>query len=125
MPLLTRVKIFCGCPARFGVPANHDVCPVCLGLPGALPVLNGQAVDLAVAAALALGCTVHEQSVFARKNCATDLPKGYRSRDANVRWRLAASPSTLTTAPAPSLTHPHGDARASQCTKSCDSDQRT
>jgi aspartyl-tRNA(Asn)/glutamyl-tRNA(Gln) amidotransferase subunit B len=77
--LLTRTKIFCGCPARFGVPANHDVCPVCLGLPGALPVLNGQAVDLAVAAALALGCTVHEQSVFARKNYFyPDLPKGYQ-----------------------------------------------
>ena len=77
--LQTRTKIFCGCPARFGVPANHDVCPVCLGLPGALPVLNAQAVDLAVAAALALGCTVHERSVFARKNYFyPDLPKGYQ-----------------------------------------------
>ena len=77
--LQTRTKIFCGCPARFGVPPNHDVCPVCLGLPGALPVLNAQAVDLAVAAALALGCTVHAQSVFARKNYFyPDLPKGYQ-----------------------------------------------
>ena len=77
--LQTRTKIFCGCAARFGVPANHDVCPVCLGMPGALPVLNGQAVDLAIAAALALGCTVHETSIFARKNYFyPDLPKGYQ-----------------------------------------------
>ncbi len=77
--LRTATKIFCGCPARFGESANHDVCPVCLGLPGALPVLNGQAVDLAVAAALALGCTVHETSIFARKNYFyPDLPKGYQ-----------------------------------------------
>jgi len=77
--LRTETKIFCGCPARFGETANHDVCPVCLGLPGALPVLNGQAVDLAVAAALALGCTVHETSIFARKNYFyPDLPKGYQ-----------------------------------------------
>ncbi len=77
--LRTATKIFCGCPARFGEAANHDVCPVCLGLPGALPVLNGQAVDLAVAAALALGCTVHETSIFARKNYFyPDLPKGYQ-----------------------------------------------
>jgi aspartyl-tRNA(Asn)/glutamyl-tRNA(Gln) amidotransferase subunit B len=77
--LRTATKIFCGCPARFGQPANHDVCPVCLGLPGALPVLNRDAVDLAVAASLALGCTVHETSIFARKNYFyPDLPKGYQ-----------------------------------------------
>jgi aspartyl-tRNA(Asn)/glutamyl-tRNA(Gln) amidotransferase subunit B len=77
--LRTATKIFCGCAARFGAAPNHDVCPVCLGLPGALPVLNGHAVDLAVAAALALGCTVHEQSIFARKNYFyPDLPKGYQ-----------------------------------------------
>jgi aspartyl-tRNA(Asn)/glutamyl-tRNA(Gln) amidotransferase subunit B len=77
--LRTATKIFCGCPARFGAPANHDVCPVCLGMPGALPVLNTQAVDLAVAAALSLGCTVHETSIFARKNYFyPDLPKGYQ-----------------------------------------------
>ncbi|MCC6991910.1 MAG: Asp-tRNA(Asn)/Glu-tRNA(Gln) amidotransferase subunit GatB [Acidobacteria bacterium] len=77
--LQTATKIFCGCPARFGETANHDVCPVCLGMPGALPVLNGQAVDLAIAAALAFGCTVHETSVFARKNYFyPDLPKGYQ-----------------------------------------------
>ncbi|MEZ5290386.1 MAG: Asp-tRNA(Asn)/Glu-tRNA(Gln) amidotransferase subunit GatB [Vicinamibacterales bacterium] len=77
--LQTATKIFCGCRARFGAAPNEDVCPVCLGLPGALPVLNGHAVDLAVTAALALGCTVHERSVFARKNYFyPDLPKGYQ-----------------------------------------------
>ncbi len=77
--LLTSTKIFCGCPALFGDAPNSHVCPVCLGMPGALPVLNGQAVDLAVAAAIALGCQVHETSVFARKNYFyPDLPKGYQ-----------------------------------------------
>ncbi|MEP7118407.1 MAG: Asp-tRNA(Asn)/Glu-tRNA(Gln) amidotransferase subunit GatB [Acidobacteriota bacterium] len=77
--LLTSTKIFCGCPAFFGDAPNMHVCPVCLGLPGALPVLNGAAVDLAVAAALALGCEVHDRSVFARKNYFyPDLPKGYQ-----------------------------------------------
>ena len=77
--LLTRSKIFCGCSTAFGAPPNTHVCPVCLGLPGALPVLNGRAVELAVKAALALGCTVHETSVFARKNYFyPDLPKGYQ-----------------------------------------------
>jgi aspartyl-tRNA(Asn)/glutamyl-tRNA(Gln) amidotransferase subunit B len=77
--LLTASKIFCGCSARFGAPPNTHVCPVCLGLPGALPVLNRGAVDCAVRAALALGCTVHETSIFARKNYFyPDLPKGYQ-----------------------------------------------
>ncbi len=77
--LLTSTKIFCGCPALFGEAPNTHVCPVCLGLPGALPVLNAKAVDLAVAAALALGCELHETSVFARKNYFyPDLPKGYQ-----------------------------------------------
>ena len=77
--LLTATKIFCGCPARFGDSPNTHVCPVCLGLPGALPVLNTTAVDLAIAAAIALGCDVHETSVFARKNYFyPDLPKGYQ-----------------------------------------------
>ena len=77
--LLTNTKIFCGCPTAFGAPPNAHTCPVCLGLPGALPVLNRRAVDLAVKAALALGCTVHERSVFARKNYFyPDLPKGYQ-----------------------------------------------
>jgi aspartyl-tRNA(Asn)/glutamyl-tRNA(Gln) amidotransferase subunit B len=77
--LLTATKIFCGCPTAFGAPPNAHACPVCVGLPGALPVLNRNAVDLAVTAAIALGCEVHETSVFARKNYFyPDLPKGYQ-----------------------------------------------
>jgi aspartyl-tRNA(Asn)/glutamyl-tRNA(Gln) amidotransferase subunit B len=77
--LLTATKIFCACPNRFGDEPNTNVCPVCLGLPGALPVLSREAVELAVRAALALRCTVHEVSVFARKNYFyPDLPKGYQ-----------------------------------------------
>jgi len=77
--LKTRTKAFCRCSTSFGDPPNTNVCPVCLGLPGALPVLNDQAVDLAVRAAAALGCDVHERSVFARKNYFyPDLPKGYQ-----------------------------------------------
>jgi aspartyl-tRNA(Asn)/glutamyl-tRNA(Gln) amidotransferase subunit B len=77
--LLTDTKIFCACSTRFGDKPNTNVCPVCLGLPGALPVLNRAAVDLAVKAALALRCTVNEHSIFARKNYFyPDLPKGYQ-----------------------------------------------
>ncbi len=77
--LLTRTKIFCGCSTRFGDPPNINVCPVCLGLPGTLPVLNKRAVEMAMRAALALNCTVHEHSRFARKNYFyPDLPKGYQ-----------------------------------------------
>jgi aspartyl-tRNA(Asn)/glutamyl-tRNA(Gln) amidotransferase subunit B len=77
--LLTRTKIFCGCSTRFGDPPNTNVCPVCLGLPGTLPVLNKRAVEMAMRAALALNCTVHEHSRFARKNYFyPDLPKGYQ-----------------------------------------------
>jgi aspartyl-tRNA(Asn)/glutamyl-tRNA(Gln) amidotransferase subunit B len=77
--LLTASKIFCGCSAAFGAAPNTHVCPVCLGLPGALPVLNREAVDLAILAALALDCRVNESSVFARKNYFyPDLPKGYQ-----------------------------------------------
>ena len=77
--LLTRSKMFCACSARFGDPPNTNVCPVCLGLPGALPVPNERAVRLAVRAAYALGCTVHGRSIFARKNYFyPDLPKGYQ-----------------------------------------------
>jgi aspartyl-tRNA(Asn)/glutamyl-tRNA(Gln) amidotransferase subunit B len=77
--LLTATKIFCGCSTTFGAPPNTHVCAVCLGLPGALPVLNRMAVDYAVRTALALGCDVHERSVFARKNYFyPDLPKGYQ-----------------------------------------------
>jgi aspartyl-tRNA(Asn)/glutamyl-tRNA(Gln) amidotransferase subunit B len=77
--LLTATKIFCGCRTRVGARPNTQVCPVCLGLPGALPVLNRHAVDLAVRAALALNCRIHPQSIFARKNYFyPDLPKGYQ-----------------------------------------------
>jgi len=77
--LLTKTKIFCGCSTRFGDPPNSNVCPVCLGLPGTLPVLNKRAVEMAMRAALALNCTVQERSRFARKNYFyPDLPKGYQ-----------------------------------------------
>jgi aspartyl-tRNA(Asn)/glutamyl-tRNA(Gln) amidotransferase subunit B len=77
--LRTRTKIFCGCSTAFGAPPNSQVCPTCLGLPGALPVLNRQAVDYAIKAALALGCAVQPESIFARKNYFyPDLPKGYQ-----------------------------------------------
>ena len=77
--LKTRTKIFCGCSTNFGDPPNTNVCPVCLGLPGALPVLNDHAVGLAIRAALALGCSVNERSIFARKNYFyPDLPRGYQ-----------------------------------------------
>jgi aspartyl-tRNA(Asn)/glutamyl-tRNA(Gln) amidotransferase subunit B len=77
--LATRTKIFCACTAAAGEPPNTRLCPVCLGLPGALPVLNERAVDDGVLAALALGCRVNPVSVFARKNYFyPDLPKGYQ-----------------------------------------------
>jgi aspartyl-tRNA(Asn)/glutamyl-tRNA(Gln) amidotransferase subunit B len=77
--LLTATKIFCGCATTFGASPNSQVCPVCLGYPGALPVMNRHAVELATRAALATECEVHEQSVFARKNYFyPDLPKGYQ-----------------------------------------------
>ncbi|HEY6059130.1 MAG TPA: Asp-tRNA(Asn)/Glu-tRNA(Gln) amidotransferase subunit GatB [Gemmatimonadales bacterium] len=77
--LRTRSKMFCGCSSVFGAPPNTNVCPVCLGLPGALPTVNEQAIRLAVRAALALGCRVQAHSVFARKNYFyPDLPKGYQ-----------------------------------------------
>src|SRR5262249_32615221 len=77
--LLTASKIFCGCSTAFGAPPNTHVCPVCLGLPGALPVLNRQAVEFALRAAIALGCTINPVSIFARKNYFyPDLPKGYQ-----------------------------------------------
>jgi len=77
--LLTKTKIFCGCSTQFGDPPNTNVCPVCLGLPGPLPVLNQRAVEFAVLAATALNCRVNQTSIFARKNYFyPDLPKGYQ-----------------------------------------------
>ena len=77
--LLTASKIFCACSTTFGAPPNTNVCPVCLGLPGALPVLNKKAVEFAVLAAMALNCEIRETSIFARKNYFyPDLPKGYQ-----------------------------------------------
>ena len=77
--LLTQTKAFCGCSTKFGAPPNTNVCPVCLGLPGALPVLNTRAVEFATLAAIALNCQIRETSIFARKNYFyPDLPKGYQ-----------------------------------------------
>ena len=77
--LLTATKIFCGCANKFGAEPNTNICPVCIGLPGALPVLNEKAVEFAALAALALHCTVNPRSIFARKNYFyPDLPKGYQ-----------------------------------------------
>jgi aspartyl-tRNA(Asn)/glutamyl-tRNA(Gln) amidotransferase subunit B len=77
--LLTATKAFCGCANQFGSAPNTNICPVCLGLPGALPVLNAKAVEFATLAALAINCEVRERSIFARKNYFyPDLPKGYQ-----------------------------------------------
>jgi aspartyl-tRNA(Asn)/glutamyl-tRNA(Gln) amidotransferase subunit B len=77
--LLTRSKLFCGCSTQFGNPPDTNVCPVCLGMPGVLPVLNRHAVDLALRSALALNCTIRRRSIFSRKNYFyPDLPKGYQ-----------------------------------------------
>jgi aspartyl-tRNA(Asn)/glutamyl-tRNA(Gln) amidotransferase subunit B len=77
--LLTATKIFCSCSTRFGASPNSNVCPVCLGMPGVLPVLNRKAVEFAVLAAMALNCRINETSIFARKNYFyPDLPKGYQ-----------------------------------------------
>jgi len=77
--LLTATKAFCGCANRFGSDPNTNVCPVCLGLPGSLPVLNSKAVEFATLASLAINCEVRERSIFARKNYFyPDLPKGYQ-----------------------------------------------
>ena len=77
--LLTATKIFCSCATRFGARPNTNVCPVCLGMPGALPVLNRKVVEFATLAAMALQCHVNQTSIFARKNYFyPDLPKGYQ-----------------------------------------------
>src|ERR1700740_518141 len=77
--LKTQTKAFCGCSTRFGDAPNRNTCPVCLGLPGALPVLNRKALELALRASLALNCKIQERPRFARKNYFyPDLPKGYQ-----------------------------------------------
>src|SRR6478752_4699717 len=77
--LHTQSKIFCGCSASFGAPPNTHVCPVCLGMPGVLPVLNERVVEFAIRAGLATGCGIAASSVFARKNYFyPDIPKGYQ-----------------------------------------------
>ncbi len=75
----TKTKMFCGCRVEFGAEPNTNVCPVCLGMPGALPVVNKKAVEYAIRASLALNCEVHEESIFARKHYFyPDLPKNYQ-----------------------------------------------
>ena len=77
--LLTKTKIFCGCSTEFGAPPNTHTCPVCLGMPGVLPVLNRKVVDYTIRMALATNCTIARESRFARKNYFhPDLPKGYQ-----------------------------------------------
>src|SRR5438477_10436979 len=77
--LLTETKSFCSCSTRFGAPPNSNVCPVCLGMPGVLRVLNRRAVEYAVLAAMALNCRIHEPSIFARKSYFDrDLPEVYQ-----------------------------------------------
>ncbi len=90
--LKTKTKAFCACSTQFGDPPNSNTCPVCLGLPGALPVLNRAARDLAVRAALALGCKIQERSIFARKNYFyPDLPKGYQISQYELPLALAGA----------------------------------
>ncbi len=96
--LATRCKLFCRCGYRFGAEPNSQVCPICLGYPGTLPVVNGAAVDLALGLALALGCRLNDNSVFARKNYFyADLPKGYQisqfDRPLGEQGRLALTHS--------------------------------
>src|ERR1039457_4893011 len=87
--LLTASKAFCGCSVRFGDAPNTNVCPVCLGLPGALPVMNRKALDLAMRAALALNINVNPTSRFARKNYFyPDLPKGYQISQSDMPLAL-------------------------------------
>src|SRR5215813_8741457 len=77
--LLTATKIFCSCSTQFGARPNTNVCPVCLGMPGSLPVLNKKVVEFATLAAISLNCRINETSIFARKNYFyPDLPKGYQ-----------------------------------------------
>ena len=128
--LLTRTKIFCGCSTAFGAAPNSQVCPVCLGLPGALPVLNGRAVDFAIRAALALGCEVQPRSIFARKNYFyPDLPKGYQisqyERPLALGGALAFDVGGRTTRVGITRIHMEEDAGKSLHEGFADSDHRT
>jgi aspartyl-tRNA(Asn)/glutamyl-tRNA(Gln) amidotransferase subunit B len=128
--LLTKTKIFCGCATAFGAPPNTQICPVCLGLPGALPVLNRHAVELAVRAALALDCTIEPQSIFARKNYFyPDLPKGYQisqyERPLATRGALRLSPGAATPAVGITRVHMEEDAGKSLHHGQADSDRST
>ena len=103
--LLTRTKAFCRCATDFGAPPNTNVCPVCLGLPGALPVLNEHVVDLALRAAIALDCEIHSVSIFARKNYFyPDLPKGYQISQYDRPLASAGRLTTDATVDAPAST---------------------
>ena len=128
--LLTRTKIFCGCSTAFGAAPNSQTCPVCLGLPGALPVLNGRAVDFAIKAALALGCEVQPRSIFARKNYFyPDLPKGYQisqyERPLALGGALAFNAGGRTTRVGITRIHMEEDAGKSLHEGFPDSDHRT
>ena len=98
--LSTRTKIFCGCSTAFGAPPNTHTCPVCLGMPGALPVLNRKAVEFAIRTGLALGCTIQRTSVFAGRTTSTrTCPRATRSASTTSRSASTAGwPSTSRTA---------------------------
>jgi len=128
--LLTDTKIFCGCATTFGAPPNTNVCPVCLGLPGALPVLNRRAVELAIRAGLALGCAIQPRSVFARKNYFyPDLPKGYQisqyDQPIATAGRLALGAAAITPVVGITRVHMEEDAGKSLHHGQPDSDRNT
>jgi aspartyl-tRNA(Asn)/glutamyl-tRNA(Gln) amidotransferase subunit B len=94
--LLTESKVFCTCPAKFGAEANSLTCPVCLGLPGVLPVLNEKVLEFAVKTALALDCRINGANRFARKNYFyPDLPKGYQISQFEERGTWSWIPITV------------------------------
>ena len=128
--LQTQTKIFCGCSTAFGAPPNAHVCPVCLGFPGVLPVLNRDAVDLAIRASMALGCRVNETSIFARKNYFyPDLPKGYQisqyDQPIATGGHLALGPRAMTPVVGITRVHMEEDAGKSLHHGQPDSDRMT
>jgi aspartyl-tRNA(Asn)/glutamyl-tRNA(Gln) amidotransferase subunit B len=128
--LLTHTKIFCGCSTTFGAPPNTNVCPVCLALPGALPVLNRRAVELALRAGLALECTIQPRSIFARKNYFyPDLPKGYQisqyDQPIATAGRLALGAGAVTPVVGITRVHMEEDAGKSLHHGQPDSDRNT